>query len=697
VGGAGNKKGGGACGNVLQLRKKNIPCRAQRKQTVMKPITILLVAICASINLFSQKTYSIQSPDGKLQAIIWPGRQLQFAIVHDNDTIVAPSAIALQLSATETLGHDAKVLNTKKNTINQTIKPPFYKRSEIKDNYNELTIRFKGDYGLIVRAYNEGAAYRFFTTRKSDFTIKNEVANFNFKEDYPSILAYVNMKNPTSFEQQFFNSFENTYTHASLSKFESNRLAFLPVVVEVANGKKLCITEADLEDYPGMYLNNKDGDHKLSGVFAPYPKQTKQGGHNMLQQLVQEREDYIARCKGTRNFPWRVMIVATSDKQLTDNDMVYKLAAPSHVEDVSWVKPGKVAWDWWNDWNISGVDFKSGVNNDTYKYYIDFAAEHKIEYVILDEGWAVNKQADLMQVIPEIDIKELVDYGKQKNVGIILWAGYYAFERDLERVAKYFADLGVKGFKVDFMDRDDQQMVDFYYRAARVAAENKLVLDFHGAYKPTGLQRTYPNVLNFEGVHGLEQMKWAPIAVDEVTYDVTIPFIRMVAGPMDYTQGAMRNATRDTYRPVNSDPMSQGTRCRQLAEYVIFESPLNMLCDNPSHYMKEPECANFIATVPKVWDNTIALDGQIAKYVAMARQKGDEWYVGALTNWDARTLELDLSFLGDGNYKMEVYRDGVNADRAASDYKREVMDVPADKKIKVNMAPGGGFAARIYR
>jgi alpha-glucosidase len=675
----------------------DVPLVDMFKKIFMKSIAALLLAICASISLTAQKNYTVQSPDGKLKAVIWPGHELKFSIVHEEDTIIAPSSIALELSESEVLGKDAKVVNIKKNSVNETINPPFYKRSQIKDNYNELVIRFKAGFGVIFRAYNEGAAYRFFTTKKTGFTVKNEAANFNFKEDYPSILAYVNTKEPKSFEAQFFNSFENTYTHTPLSKFDSKRLAFLPVVVEVANGKKLCITEADLEDYPGMYLNNNDGSHSLTGVFAPYPKETKQGGHNMLQQLVQQREEYIARCKGTRNFPWRVMTVATSDKQLVDNDMVYRLASPSRVNDVSWVKPGKVAWDWWNDWNISGVDFKSGVNNETYKYYIDFAAAHKIEYVILDEGWAINKKADLMQVVPEIDIKELVDYGKQKNVGIILWAGYYAFERDMERVAKYFADLGVKGFKVDFMDRDDQQMVDFYYRAARVAAENKLVLDFHGAYKPTGLQRTYPNVLNFEGVHGLEQMKWAPIAVDEVTYDVTIPFIRMVAGPMDYTQGSMRNSTRDTYRPVNSDPMSQGTRCRQLAEYVIFESPLNMLCDNPTHYMKEPECANFIATVPKVWDNTVALDGQIAKYVAIARQKGDEWYVGALTNWDARTLELDLSFLDGSNYKMEVYRDGVNADRAASDYKREVIDLPANKKIKVRMAPGGGFAARIYR
>lgn len=480
----------------------------------------------------------------------------------------------------------------------------------------------------------------------------------NFDKDYTAIIPYVKQDKKTTIEEQFRNSFENTYTHTPLSKLDQERLAFLPLAVEVANGKKVVITESDLESYPGMYLLNKNGENSLSGVFASYSKEIEQGGHNQLQLLVKERENYIAKAKGTRKFPWRVMVISTEDKELADSDMVYKLAEPSRIKEVSWIKPGKVAWDWWNDWNISGVDFKAGINNPTYKYYIDFAEANNIEYVILDEGWAVNLKADLMQVIPEIELKELIDYGKQKNVGIILWAGYYAFERDMENVAKHYADMGVKGFKVDFMDRDDQKAVDFYYRAAETAAKNKLLVDFHGAYKPTGLQRTYPNVINFEGVHGLEQMKWSGPEVDQVTYDVTMPFLRMLAGPVDYTQGAMRNATKSNYRPVFSEPMSQGTRARQLAEYVVFESPINMLADSPTNYMKEPESTRFIAAVPEVWDNTIALSGKIGEHIAIARKKGDEWYVGAMTNWNPREMELDLSFLGEGNYKAEVLKMG---------------------------------------
>jgi alpha-glucosidase len=381
---------------------------------------------------------------------------------------------------------------------------------------------------------------------------------------------------------------------------------------------------------------------------------------------------------------------------MADNDMVYRLAAPADMSaDWSWVKPGKVAWDWWNDWNIRGVDFKSGVNNATYKYYIDFAAEYGVEYVILDEGWSVNGAADLFKVVPEIDLQELVTYADSKGVGLILWAGYIAFERDMEEVCRHYSEMGFKGFKIDFMDRADQDVVDFHTRAAETAAKYHMLVDFHGTYKPVGLHRTYPNVINYEGVHGLENMKWSPGSVDQVTYDVTVPYIRMMAGPMDYTQGAMRNATRSSYHPSNSEPMSQGTRCRQLAEYVIFESPLNMLCDSPSNYMKEKECTEYIAAIPTVWDETVGLDGKVGDYIAMARRSGDTWYVGALTDWDERTLVLDLGFLPEGEYSVEIYRDGVKAHRSATDYAKECIDLPADRKLTAVMAPGGGYAARI--
>ncbi|WP_455627683.1 glycoside hydrolase family 97 protein [Parabacteroides chinchillae] len=657
---------------------------------------LFFCVLLGSMPAMAQKNYNLQSPDKVLQAQITVGDDIQFSLTHDGTEVLAPSTISMTLQDGEVLGAKPKVSKVVKASVDKEILSPFYKKSVVKDEYNEATISFAGNYSIVFRLYNEGLAYRFVTKKKGDIIVVGEEAEYNFSKDHKAFAAYVNNKAET-FEKQYFNSFEQPYVNESITKLNNQRLMILPFLVELDNGKKVCITEADLEEFPGMFLNNSADKPCLKAIHAPFPKIEEQGGHNRLQMLVKERENFIAKTKGTRSFPWRVFTVSTDDKELADCDMVYRLASPSKVSDISWIKPGKVAWDWWNDWNLYGVDFRAGINNETYKYYIDFASAHGIEYVILDEGWAVNLQADMLQVIPEINLQELVNYGKAKNVGIILWAGYWAFARDMENVVKHYADMGVKGFKIDFLDRDDQKMVEFVYKAAKVCAENKMLVDFHGVFKPTGLQRTYPNVLNYEGVNGLEQLKWSPESYDMVTYDVTIPYIRMMAGPMDYTQGAMRNASRWNYRPVNSEPMSQGTRCRQLATYVIFESPFNMLCDNPSNYMREKECTEFIANVPTVWDETVSLDGKVAEYIAMARKHGDDWYVGALTNWEPRELTLDLSFLGEGNYKIELFKDGINADRAACDYKKEILSVPADRKLNIKMAPGGGYVARIYK
>jgi len=661
----------------------------------MKTLHMIILSTLFSTSVMA-KSYVLKSPNSKLLVNVEISDKIRFSVNHEQTEVIAPSSISITLADGSVWGEKPKLKSKKTQSVNQTVVSTIYKKKEIPDIYNELILNFKGNYGIIFRAYDQGVAYRFAANEKDSIWIQNEEVKLQFSHNYPTIVPYVRKDNPQTFDEQFFNSFENTYSHLKLSELDKNRLMFLPLVVELNDGKKLCITEADLESYPGLYLN-KGEDQSLQGVFAPYPKHVKQGGHNMLQGLVIERENYIAKCKGSRHFPWRVFAVSTNDKELLDNDLVYLLAEPSRVKDASWIKPGKVAWEWWNDWNLYGVDFKSGINNSTYKYYIDFASKQGIEYVILDEGWAVNKQADLLQVIPEINIQELIDYGKSRNVGIILWAGYWAVDRDMENVFKTYSDMGVKGFKVDFMDRDDQAMVDFYYRCAETAAKYGLMIDFHGAYKPTGLHRTYPNVVNFEGVYGLEQVKWASPSVDMVTYDVTMPYIRMLAGPLDYTQGAMRNATKENYRPINSEPMSQGTRCRQLAEYVIFESPLNMLCDSPSNYLREPECTRFIADIPTVWDQTLALDGTIGEYIAIARRKDDVWYVGGLTNWNKRDITIDLSFLDQCNYEVELFCDGINADRAARDYKRDIFSVPENRKISVKLMPGGGFAAKIKK
>lgn len=660
---------------------------------LMTTLAVMLSIISASA---ANKTYELKSPDGRLNVKVEAGEGLGYSLEHDGDLLMSGSHIGMYTTTGEVFGGIQPVQKVTRRSVNEIIPTIIYKKAQVEDVYNELTLKFK-HFSVIFRAYDDGMAYRFVSHLKGQYEIEHEMADFGFPQDWNMWVAYVTQHTET-LEAQYFNSFENTYTFAPLSQWNKDRIAFLPLMVDGPNGKKIVIAESDLTDYPGMYLYNGHSETALQGRFAPYPKEVKQGGHNNLQMLVQSREEYIAKCDGPQEFPWRIVSVSENDIQMANNDMVYRLADPADSTiDWSWVKPGKVAWDWWNDWNIDGVDFVSGVNNNTYKYYIDFASANGIEYVILDEGWSVNGAADLFQVVPEIDLKMLTEYASERNVGLILWAGYWAFDRDMDKVCKHYSDMGIKGFKVDFMDRDDQYMAVFHHRAAATASKYKLIIDFHGTYKPVGLSRAYPNVVNYEGVHGLEQMKWCPASVDQVTYDVTVPYIRMMAGSIDYTQGAMRNASMYNYRPVNNEPMSQGTRCRQLAQYVIFDSPLNMLCDSPSSYMREKECLDFIAGVPTVWDETRGISGEVGKYIALARRSGNDWYVGAMTDWSSRELVLDLTFLPEGEYDVEIYRDGANAYRIARDYRKEVKQLPSDRKLTINMAPGGGCALKIHK
>lgn len=657
----------------------------------LKYAFVSLLALTLGVTAFS-KDYGIKSPDGKISASISVGDEISYTLKADGKVLMDGNRISMTLDGGIVFGKGDKVRKAAAASISQTHTPVIYKKNKVLDNFNELTLSFK-EFDLLFRAYDDGFAYRFKSKLKGNHKVMSETAGFRMAGDYPAFIPYVNTANIPG--KQFHNSFENPYVRTAISKWEKGRLAFLPVAFEATDGIKLCVTESDLLDYPGMYLSNTDSATELQGVFAPYPKTIEQGGHNMLEGLVKSGEDFIAKIDGPTAFPWRAVAISHEDKELADSDLSWKLATKCpNPEDFGWVKPGKVAWDWWNNWNIRGVDFESGINNDTYKYYIDFASDHNIEYVILDEGWAVNLKADLFQVVPEIDLPMLCRYAESKNVGLILWAGYWAFDRDIERICSHYSKMGIKGFKVDFMNRDDQLMVDFFRRAAETAAKYHMILDFHGAFKPAGLQRTYPNVLNFEGVFGLEQLKWRN--PDMMAYDVTIPFIRMLAGPMDYTQGAMKNANKANFRSVYTEPMSQGTRCHQLAEYAIFESPLNMLCDSPSNYIDEPECTEFIAGFPTTWDETVALDGKIGEYVVIARRKGDVWYLGALTNWTPREITVDLSFLGEGGWKWESFTDGKNAGKCAVDYTRKFGTVDG-KSMVLRLAEGGGAAVKFTR
>ena len=652
---------------------------------------IVLFMISTMLSAQKSKIYEIKSPDNKIALKLDVGAKMLWSARCDGQQIIAPSAISLQLEGGEVMGDNAKISSSKTEKVDQLITAINYKKAKIVDQYNQLKINCKGDYGIVFRVYNDGVAYRFFTKKKTDFIVKNEEANFNFTNDYKAFIPYMwDYRGGVKFNH----SFEALYKEINISKFATDSLAFLPLLVDVGNNKKAVILEADLEDYPGMYLNMNQTKKGFRSVYAQYPLEAKLGGYENMNLIPTKRADYIAKAKGVRNFPWRAVVISQHDRDLLNNDMVQKLASPSRIADPSWIKTGQVAWDWWSDWNISHVDFKAGYNTTTYKYYIDFAAANKLPYIVMDWGWS--SHIDILTVIaPDINLQEIVDYGKKKGVDVVLWASWYAVTQQMELAFPKYAKMGVKGFKIDFVDRDDQIAVASLYDIAKKAAEYKLIVDYHGVFKPTGLQRTYPNVVGYEGVKGLENYKWA--TEDQPRYTVSIPFIRMMAGPMDYTPGAMRNANKTNYRPIGAFPMSMGTRCNQLAMYVMFEAPFQMLSDNPTTYMKEQECTDFIAKVPTTTDETVALDGKVGEYAAIARKKGNTWFVGAMSNWTPRELTLDFSFLGEGNFQAVVFKDGMNADRDATDYKREVIKVTSADKVRIQLAPGGGWVARIEK
>jgi len=655
---------------------------------------VLLVAsmLFLSVRYAEGKPVKLQltSPDKQIAVQIEAGAGLYWTLTDAGDTVIIPSEIALRLSDGTVLGHNVHVKSIKRLSVNKELKAINYRKDSVTDNYNQLTITCKGDFGIIFRAYNDGVAYRFFSSKKGGIVIANEDANFNFKADYKAWVPYVrDLREGDPFES----AFEAVYDHISLSHFRADSLAILPLLVDLGNQKKAMLMETDLEDYPGMYYKiNDPTKFGVHGIFPKYPLKERVGGFDSLDFVVTQRADFIAKTTAPRQFPWRIVFLSHNDKELADNDMVQRLAAPSRIADVSWIKPGKVAWDWWNDWNISHVDFRAGINTPTYKYYIDFASDYGVEYVVLDEGWY--KGHDVMTSSDKIDLKEILDYAKSKHVGIILWAAWHDFDKVKEQAFAKYSAMGVKGFKVDFFDRDDQLAMHSCYELAEMAAHYKMILDYHGM-KPSGIHRTWPNVLNLEGVKGMENVKWTTDNVPP--YDVTLPFMRMMTGPMDYTPGAMRNATRANFHPSNSMPMSQGTRVHQLAMYVVLEAPLQMMADNPTAYRKESECARFIAKTPTVFDQTKILDAKVSKYIVTARRKGDDWYIGAMTNWDSRTLTIDLSFLPEGEYHAVIFSDGVNADRDATDYKREIKTVSNKDKIEMHLAPGGGWAARFEK
>lgn len=650
----------------------------------MKKMLLLAALLLTAATTLRAREYTVTSPDRRIVVTVATDPVLTWRVERDGERLIDASRIGLKLTGEAPFGEQCAVRRVARRAVDlsSTAEVPT-KFREVRDRCNELLISFRGDWAVRLRVYDNGAAYRFETSRKGNVEIERECAEFRFAEGSETLW-------PRETTPDFVSHCEASFVREPVTEADSVRYAFLPVWFTSPGGTRMVVTETDLEDYPCMFLRAEGG--VPCAAFPPVVLESRlKEGSDRNEEFVRTAP-YIARTQGTRTFPWRLVTIDPDDRSLLENNLSYVLASPSVEGDASWVRPGKISWEWWHSLNLYGVDFRAGVNTQTYKYYIDFAARYGIEYILLDEGWSVST-LNIREPRPEVDLAELIRYGREKGVGVVLWTLWNPMKRDLEGILDTYRDWGVKGIKIDFMQRSDQEMVRFYEQIARAAFDRGLLVDFHGAFKPAGLQRKYPNVLTFEGVYGMEHDKCSTDI--SPAHDCTLPFTRMVAGPMDYTPGATRNATQADFAISWDNPMSQGTRAHQAALYVLFESPLQMLCDSPSNYLRTPEFTSFIAAVPTVWDQTVALDASVGEYAAVARRNGAKWYIGAITDWTPRTLQAQLSFLGEGRYRMTVLEDGINADRIAHDFRVRTCEVTRNDTIDLPMAPGGGWAAII--
>ena len=664
------------------------------KMNLKKLLALATLFIIYGSNL-SAKDYTVSSPNGKNVATV--DKSLNITVSHSGKQVMTIKADQTYClfphweQSVPTLGtkhsHAGTVKGARTSRIAESIQAPFYRQRKIDIEGKQIDLKLRDGFGMQVRAYDEGVAYRFYTTNKKGTIITDETADFHFPENAKAWLAY-----STNDEKPFAMAFQNYYDETHLSKAK-DKYIFLPATIE-SGDVKVTILESDLRAYPGMFVK-ADGLH-LRAAFAKYPKRMDYYKWRGMS-YVAETEDYIAKSKGPRTYPWRVMAITEQDTEMPVNNLVYALATPNQIGSTDWIKPGKVAWDWWNDWNLKGVDFEAGINTRTYQYYIDFAAKNHIPYVVLDEGWYDSSKGDIMNPIPAIDLQGLIDYGREKGVSIALWTVFNVLDEHLTEACEKYAKMGVKGWKVDFMDRNDQTAVEMAERLAKTCAQYQLFLDYHGFYAPTGMSRTYPNILNYEGVFGMEEARWAKKETDMPRYDVTFPFIRMMAGQVDFTPGAMRNGTKENWVECYQNPVSMGTRCHQLACYIVHDSPFTMLCDTPINYEREQPCVDIITSLPDTFDETKIIQGKLGSYIIVARRNGSDWYLGGQTNWDGRDVELSLDILPPGTYQATIVSDGINANHNAEDYRIEQKTLTTNDQLSLKMANGGGFLIKLIK
>ena len=652
----------------------------------MKRQSLSLLAVflaCMASSTARAERYQWTSPNGDISIEVQVAQAVSWSVSYKGGPVLESSQMGMIVDGKLLPGDSPKLIDAKSTTIEEIVRPTVATRAAVLNHHaRALTLVFEGGVSLEFLACDTGVAYRFVTQREGEgeVAVQREVAHFSLAQPCKAYFPE---------ETGFVSHYEREYKELNLSDITKDQFCSLPVLLESESHVFVAITDADLYDYPAMFLAGTSG-NALSAVFphAVLKAEPDSKGPDRNERITEEAE-YIAKTRGNRSFPWRVVMIADQPGKLIEDDLVFKLSRPLALEEAGWIKPGKVAWDWWNALNLYGVDFAAGINTTTYKYYIDFASQYGLEYIILDEGWS-KTTTNLLETKPDVDVAQLVKYGQEKNVGVILWTLWKPLDENMEAVLDTWAGWGIKGIKVDFMQRADQQMVNFYERTAREAAKRKLLVDFHGAFKPAGLRRAWPNVVNYEGLKGLENSKWSDLVTPK--HDVTLPFTRMLAGPMDYTPGAMDNSQKENFAARFTRPMSQGTRCHQVAMYVVYESPLQMLADSPSQYLREPECTKFIAQIPTTWDESRVLAGEVGKYIIVARRQAASWYLAAMTDWEPRTLTVDLAFLGEGNWSLDYVTDGINAAHYASDYKMGTREATGKDVLEIKLAPGGGWA-----
>ncbi|WP_394201027.1 glycoside hydrolase family 97 protein [Shewanella waksmanii] len=615
------------------------------------------------------KSYQVTSPDGSITLEVSVKDKVSYQVSVDGQTIIKPSQIAMMFEDGTQFGVKPKVQSVSRNSIDETLTPIVKVRSaKVANRYNQLTLKLN-QHQLTFRAFDEGVAYRFSGQLKGKSVLTSELVNYNFIN---GTFAYF------PFEKRFNTATQPQFSPISAKGIDADELGSLPALF-VAGGINVLLTETDLQQFPGLWLKGDSHGH----IVGVHPNELNS---------QDEYLDNLGVVSKNRHYPWRIIAIARTDAELLDNQMSFTLAEPSRLKDTDWIQPGKIAWDWYNENNLKGVNFKAGINTETYKYYADFAADYGIENILIDDGWSTHE--NVLTVLPGIDIEAIVQHAKSKGVGVQLWVPFSGLDRNMEQAFKRYAQWGINGVKIDFMDSDSIKRVDFYWRAAAMAAKYKIMVNFHGSYKPAGLHRTYPNVMTREGVRGLENYKWSEVSS---THNLHLPFIRMIAGPLDYTPGAMRNAQKKNFKVIWSRPMSLTTRAHQVAMYIIYESPLQMLADTPTSYQAEPAVPQFIAQIPTVWDDYKVITATIGEQFSIARRLGNDWYIGGMTNHQPRQHHIDLSFLSSGEYQMELLKDGINADKFAEDYVLERGSVTANSRLTVNMAANGGYAIKLIK